>query len=44
MKLSIKQIVSLDQSTNIMTTNIYLSAYWYDLRFEINKIFLKFLK
>jgi hypothetical protein len=33
MKLSIKQIVSLDQATNIMTTNVYLLAYWYDLRY-----------
>jgi nicotinic acetylcholine receptor, invertebrate len=32
LKLSIKQIVSLDQINNIMTTNIYLSAYWYDKR------------
>lgn len=33
MKLSIKQIASLDQATNIMTTNVYLLAYWYDLRY-----------
>ncbi len=32
MKLSIKQIVSIDQATNIITTNIYLSAFWFDFR------------
>jgi hypothetical protein len=39
MKLSLKQIGSLDPTTNTMTSNVYLSAYWYDSRLSWNSSF-----
>ena len=32
LKLSLKQMNSLDPTTNTMTSNLYLSAYWIDTR------------
>ena len=36
LKLSLKQINSIDPATNTMTSNSYLSAYWYDNRLTWN--------
>ena len=37
-KISIRQLLSLDQVNQVMTTNIYLSAYWLDPRLKWDPI------
>ena len=38
LKLSLRQIIGLNEKSQIITTSSYLFAYWLDTRLVINKI------